>query len=242
VTTISEFSKREILRYLPVSADRVHVTPLAASEVFGTPLGTQDLKSRLRRLLPGVGDFFLCVANTYPHKQLHIIVEAMARLPEPMRYPLVLVGKPRLGEPAFQSALDRTRLRGGLIRLPRVSPEDLRAIYQGTALFLFPSVYEGFGLPVLEAMASGAVVVTTREGAIPEVAGGTVRYFEAGQASDLAKQIEEALSWSPGRREAWAASARARAAGFTWRRTADLTVAAFEAALGMPAKKPADHG
>ena len=126
---------------------------------------------------------------------MHALIESFGQILEKIPHQLVLVGKPRLGEPEVQKALRRMPDPSRIQRLLRVDYEDLFALYQGADLFVFPSLYEGFGLPVLEAMMSGVPVLTTRCGSIPEVGGDKVCYFDPTSSTDLARQIIQIVSW-----------------------------------------------
>jgi glycosyltransferase involved in cell wall biosynthesis len=118
-----------------------------------------------------------------------------------------------------------------------VPPGDLPALYAGAACFVFPSVYEGFGLPVLEAMAAGAPVVASRVGAIPEVAGDAALLVDAAQPAALAEAIEAVLA-DRGLRAQLVERGRARARAFSWEATARRTLAVYEAVHGRGRVEP----
>ena len=109
------------------------------------------------------------------------------------------------------------------VRLDYASRADLAALYRAADLLLFPSRYEGFGLPVLEAMSAGLPVVAAREGSVPEVAGDAAVYARAGDPEDFARAARGILS-DPAARARLAEAGRARAALFSWRRTAERTL------------------
>lgn len=220
VIAISEFSKAEVTRHTGISGDRISVTPLAASEEFSRERPAAEA---------GVPrPYVLCVANTYPHKNVHALVEAYAAAQKDIPHHLVLVGKPRLGEHLTTAAIGKIADPTRLHRIEILSRERLIALYQHAALFVFPSFYEGFGLPVLEAMMAGAPVLTTRCGSIPEVGGDAVDYFDPGKPGDLADRMRSLLTGAENK----TARARARAMTFTWAKTAELTLAALRRAAG----------
>jgi glycosyltransferase involved in cell wall biosynthesis len=219
VLTISRFSKQEIMRATGYPGERIQVTPLGVDPAFG-----QEESSRPRQI---TAPYILCVANSYPHKNLHSLAAAFRQIAGSIPHHLVLVGKPRLGEPALLQELE-TIPAERIHRLSGLSRPDLIRLYHDAALFVFPSLYEGFGLPVLEAMAAGTPVVTTREGSIPEVGGDDVIYANGRNPSELAGRILEVLGWSESERQQHIRSARIQAGRFHWDFTADATVAAWK--------------
>lgn len=249
IITISEFSKREIIKHTGCPAERIAVTHLGVDPGFGealiniqrstsnAQLSSEALNTHV--LEPATSQpstinhspFLLSVANSYPHKNLDRLVDAFALIADQIPHQLVLVGRPRLGEPALLRALEKVP-PGRVRRIAGLSREELISLYQSADLFVFPSLYEGFGLPVLEAMMAGVPVVTTREGSIPEVGGDEVTYSDGRDPADLAAKILEAIHQSPESRQIRAQSARTRAAAFTWSVAAEKTAAAWQAAVG----------
>lgn len=226
VIAISEFSKAEIVRHTRLSAYQIDVTPLAANPAFCRLRPENDAG------IPG--PYLLCVANTYPHKNVHALAEAYAALQNHIPHHLVLVGKPRLGEPRAAAAIKKIADSTRLHRLEGVSQERLIALYQRASLFVFPSFYEGFGLPVLEAMLAGTPVLAARCGAIPEVGGDTIDYFDPRKPGDLTARIAALLTHPENK----TARARARALTFTWTQTAELTLATFRRVAKRPGPLP----
>ncbi|MEI7436400.1 MAG: glycosyltransferase family 1 protein [bacterium] len=227
ILTISEFSRTELLRFTPARAGRIVVTPLGVDPVFATPIPADVRAQRLAGLVTGATPYLLCVANSYPHKNLPLLVEAFASAARTIPHQLVLVGRPRRGEPALEQALAASGLAPRIVRLAGMSRAGLAALYQGAEAFVFPSLYEGFGLPVLEAMAAGAPVITTREGALPEVGGEAVTCISGRDPAALSGAICSVVAWSPEFRARHVAVARARALTFTWAATAGRTFAAL---------------
>ncbi|MGD1151794.1 MAG: glycosyltransferase family 1 protein [Syntrophales bacterium] len=224
ILAISEFSRREILTFTGAREETVRAVHLAADPVFAQPLPEDIKRQRLKSLLSSEKPYILCIANTYPHKNVHALVEAFGQLLEKIPHQLVLVGKPRLGEPEVLTALHSVPDASRVQRLLQVDYKDLFALYQGADLFVFPSLYEGFGLPVLEAMMSGVPVLTTRCGSIPEVGGDKVCYFDQASSTDLARQMLHIVSWKSDYRKNQIMEAQKRACQFSWNQTAAKTI------------------
>lgn len=229
VMTLSEFSREQIVAYTGCARSKIVPIHLAAGPEFAQVQGEEGV-SRRRALVPDK-PYILCVAHTYPHKNVHSLVEAFGRLLGRSEHVLVLVGRERRGEPLVAQALAGLEDPMRVVRLQGLARPDLIALYQGADLFVFPSLYEGFGLPVLEAMSAGVPVVTADRGPMRELGGDAVRYCD-GAPQGLAGAIAETLAQTPAVREAWIQRARKRAAEFSWERAAELTVRVLCEAAG----------
>ena len=228
---VSHFAATEINHFLKIPMANIHATPSATDPCFLTPLDETERRKRLENL--GLGDrpFVLAVSNTYPHKQMHLAVEAFAALKDEIPHMLVVVGQPRLGEPRVESAIAEADAGDRILRINYLDRGDLIALYQNADVFVFPSVYEGFGLPVLEALSAGTPVVSTRSASIPEVGGDCVAYFEPGALDGLVVQLREILAWDETQKRVFADAARIHVGGFNWQRTARQTMTCFEEAI-----------
>lgn len=188
------------LRHVPLGVD-VERAPLA--EV-----------ARVRALYRLPERYLLFVGTIEPRKNLRGLARAVALLDDPI--PLVVAGADGWGDAGAD-------LIGDVTFLGFVPNEDLRGLYAGAHVFCYPSELEGYGLPVLEAMAQGAPVVTSMDTATEEAAGGAAVLVDASDVGDIARGITEAIA----RRIELDALGRQRAANATWMRTAELTAAAY---------------
>jgi alpha-1,3-rhamnosyl/mannosyltransferase len=171
----------------------------------------------------------LAVGTLEPRKNLPRLVNAYRRLPEELqaRHPLVVVGK--LGWQVGET-IEALRLLGDRCRaLGHVSDADLAELYRRCAVFCYPSLGEGFGLPLLEAMTCGAPVITSNHSSLPEVGGDAVEYVDPTSVAGIASALEGLLR-DPARRLELAARGRARAGAYSWERTAQTVLHVLTAA------------
>ncbi len=195
----------------PRAERKARVVPLAADERFGIPLAPDDLEA-VRRRYELEAEFVLCTGTLEPRKNLERVIEAHAGLARSVQ--LALVG-PRGWE--FEPILEAAS-RDGVRVLGQVPDEDLRALYQACTVFCYPSLYEGFGLPLLEAMSAGAPCVTSSVSSLPEVGGAAVRYVDPRDVAQIRKAIDGLLASEEERAEL-GARAKERAHEFSWDRT-----------------------
>ncbi|MCX7683881.1 MAG: glycosyltransferase family 4 protein [Acetobacteraceae bacterium] len=228
INTISEFSRREIVELLAVPPERVAVTTPGVDPLFRAPPSPEEDRAALMRLGLDAGRYLLAVGTLEPRKNLATLVAAYAGLPPEAqaRAPLVLAGQPGWGDLRLPAEAARL-VAAGRIRFPGYLPGPaLRALYRGTALFLFPSLYEGFGLPVLEALACGAPVAVSGGTAMEEAAGDAASRLPA-QDSGAWREAMRAAIEAPDLSEAARAARIAWARRFDWAETARATLALY---------------
>ena len=233
VITISQAAAVEIAEELSVPPERIDVIHLG-----GRPIGRATPELELRRRF-GLMErpLILSVSARRPHKNLLRLVEAFARLsadPVPM---LVLPGY----ETAFEDELRRRAADLGVAErvsfLNWVSDEDLEGLYAAAACFAFPSLAEGFGLPVLEAMQRGVPVACSNAGPLPEIAGEAALYFDPLDVGEITEALSDLLR-DARLREDLATAGRRRARSFTWDQAARETVESYERAWAGSATTP----
>jgi alpha-1,3-rhamnosyl/mannosyltransferase len=218
---ISESTAEALTARFPRTAGRVTVTPLAVpSDLAGEPPADGGE-------LPE--QFVLAVGTLEPRKNLPRLVRAYARLPRELQDANQLLVVGRAGWEAGET-LNAVRGLGDRCRLLGYVPDaELARLYSRCTVFCYPSLGEGFGLPVLEAMHAGAAVVTSANSSLPEVGGDAVEYVDPLDEASIAAGMERLLR-DPDRRAELSARAADRARGFSWERTAELTLAALERA------------
>jgi glycosyltransferase involved in cell wall biosynthesis len=228
IIAVSEATRAEVLARFRLPPDRVVVVPEAAPAEFTPPPAPALAAVRARYGL--ARPYVLFVGFLEPKKNLGTLLEAIARLRRMGAWDsteLVVVGAPGWGpDPARQ--VDALGLAGAVRFVGPAPDADLPALYGGALAFAFPSLWEGFGLPVLEAMATGAPVVASNRGALPEVTAGAALLVEP-TAAPLAEALGQLLADAP-LRERLRAAGLARAAEFSWARTARETLAVYRAA------------
>lgn len=220
----SKNTKQDIINYLGTRPEKIKVIPLAASEIFQKIHNREELdRVKLKYSLPE--EYMLFVGTIEPRKNLERLLKAYKQVIDrrtDLPHQLVMVG--RLGW-LYKDILriyhdlgmgNRVKLLG------YVDEEDMSAIYNGAALFVYPSLYEGFGLPVLEAMACGIPVITSNISSLPEVAGNCCHLVNPLDVEELAYAIERILE-SPTLQGQMAKAGLARSREFSWRRTAEET-------------------
>jgi len=224
VLTISESVARDVESLLPAS--RGKVTPVRSGVDPKSFAMTDAEAARLREARGVRSPYFLCVGNLTRRKNIPVLLDAYAAVREKSGAALVLVGAPEFGARGILGAVSRA---AGVTYLGRVPEADLAALYRGALAFVYPSEDEGFGLPVLEAMASRVPVVTTTGGALPEAVGDAGLLVPPGAVGPLAEALAR-IAAEPALREACVAKGLARVAEFSWDRTAEETVRVYEKA------------
>jgi glycosyltransferase involved in cell wall biosynthesis len=223
IITPSEQIKSEVCEHLKIHPDKVFATPLAPRGIF-TPASGAETDETRRRL--GIeNEFLLFVGTIEPRKNLATLVRAFEEVlrTTDLRPQLVVAGQVGWKSEELLSQLERSSARAHIKRIGFVSDEDLRALYSSCSAFVYPSIYEGFGLPPLEAMACGAPVVASP---VPSINESVARVTSATDFRDLARIVVELLS-DPELRRSLSERGLTHAREFSWARTAALTREAY---------------
>jgi glycosyltransferase involved in cell wall biosynthesis len=228
VITSSHATKSLLIAHAQVPAEKIRVIPLGVE----SPAVLLSPEERLReraRILGGAGEMILNVGVIQTRKNTLNMLKALKLMPP--KYKLVLSGGNGFGSEAIHEFI-RTESLGNRVKLLGfVDDAQLERLYQAASVFLFPSLEEGFGIPILEAMVAGTPVVTSNVSSMPEVGGNAALYVDPHDPADIAQKVVQAVEDSV-LRTTLVEKGIDRAHEFTWRRTAQETLAVYEEVLG----------
>jgi alpha-1,3-rhamnosyl/mannosyltransferase len=231
ILTDSEFVKRELMEVFGVRPERIRPVLLGVEPLFRPQSVAETLPVLSRHALVH-GQYLLAVGTLEPRKNLQVAMQAYMQLPPAMRrqYPLVLVGMTGWHTSALEAQMAPLISAGEVRQLGYVSRTDLATVIAGALTLIYPSIYEGFGLPPLEAMACGVPVIASDVSSLPEVVGDTGLLINP-QDSDAVAQAIQLLVMDPAVRATLATKALARSKEFTWERCVEQTVGAYRQVL-----------
>ncbi|MCB1581828.1 MAG: glycosyltransferase family 1 protein [Marinicella sp.] len=228
LVTPSEHVKQEIIEHYAFPTEQIHVTPLGVNAGF-KPYTETEVAATLQKHQLSYQQFILSVATTEPRKNLNRLLLAYTQLPKNLRstYPLVLAGSTGWLNQDLQQQIRQLVKQGQIISLGYLSQTQLQHLYAAAQLTAFPSLYEGFGLPIIESMASGTAVLTSQNSAMQEVARGYAKLCDPYDIESIQAALEQAIS-----DDTWLNNAKQtgleHAQQYTWQRCAELTIKAYE--------------
>jgi glycosyltransferase involved in cell wall biosynthesis len=225
VITPTRLGARDIARHMGADPAKIHVTPYAYNE--RCRMFDEDLTAVVRARLKLPERFMLFVGGIFPIKNFGNIVRAYARIHNQIAHKLVVVGFRRWGYSEDLQLIDELDQRDNVVFTDYLPDDELAAIYNLADVLVSPSLYEGFGIPALEAMASGCPVVTTKTGCVPEVVDGAALLVDPSNPQEIADAVHRALTDVP-LREQLIQKGLQRVKEFSWERCARQTVAVFE--------------
>jgi alpha-1,3-rhamnosyl/mannosyltransferase len=231
VITDASYTRDEIIHEFGISPDRITAIPLGARDIF-RPRSRDECTPVLKLRGLDYRSFVLCVGTLEPRKNLEFIIRTYVEMPIAFRerHPLVLVGMKGWLTSSIESTM-RPLVSAGQVRpLGFTSDSDLAALYAGAMVLVYPSLYEGFGLPPLEAMACGTPVIVSNRATLPEVVGQAGEQIEPTDAAQLAFLLER-LADDPKHWEGRARACLQRATEFSWERCARETLAVYRKVL-----------
>lgn len=231
--TDSEYTRQELAQYFSWPIEKIHAVPLASAGEF-YPRSASELLPVLTRYGLKVGEYSLFVGTIEPRKNIIALLDAYSQLPLPLRqrWPLVLSGYQGWRSEAIHLRIQQAEREGWARYLGFTPAEDLPVLFAGARLFAFPSLYEGFGLPVLEAMASGVPVVCSNSSSLPEVAGDAALTCNPDDVNSLSDYLLRLLQDNE-LRSRMIADGLAQSDRFSWKRCASETIRVYQKVLGI---------
>jgi len=223
IITVSEAEKERIIEVLGIPAEKIIVTHLGVDPSFAAEFAP-EAAAEVRRRYQLPERYLLNVGTISRKKNIENLVKAYQRVKEndPETMPLVIAGRSGPGMPSSWP--------DGVIRLPYIHHRELPVLYRDATAFLFPSRFESFGLPVLEAMASGVPVITSDKWSMPEIAGGAAILVDPDDVAGLAGALERLLK-EPQLRDELRSKGKKRAGDFSWERCARNTMEIYDKIL-----------
>lgn len=219
----SQNTKEDVIKFLEISQDKISVVHLAAGDQF-RPIESEKIESILEKHKIKK-PYILSVATQEPRKNIQNLLDVFKKINENLKYKnqnlqLVLTGKFGWGE--------NLKFQENVIATDYVTDDDLVALYSGCRVFVYPSLYEGFGLPVLEAMACGAPVITSKNSSMAEIAKDTAILVDPRSEGQLKNAIEMALDLKLADYQKFVNASLTRARKFSWSKTAKQTLALYK--------------
>ena len=232
IITVSQLSKEDIVRYLNVDPALIHVTHEAVSSFF-QPVVTSEQSRSFRTKYGLDSKFILAIGSSDPRKNIAALVNAYALLPESLRaeYHLAIVWTASVLATSISKIIQDLGIDQFVHFLFQVPNEDLVVLYNEASLFVFPSLYEGFGLPVLEAMACGTPVIAANTSSIPEVAGDAALLVDARDTKGISNAMAQVLTDEKLASEMVEKGLR-RNAMFSWEKCARETLVVYTGVMG----------
>ncbi|MFC2163457.1 glycosyltransferase family 4 protein [Acidobacteriota bacterium] len=231
IVTISQFTKDQVLQRFTLDAAKVHVVHLGVSHDSWTSV-TQDEIETVRKRYNLPPSFILFVGAFEPRKNLIRLLEAVKTVHDTReKIPLVLVGRAGQDSTRLVTKIEELNLQEHVVFLGYMEERDLRCVYRLATLFVFPSLREGFGLPLLEAMVSHTPIAASMAPALPEILQNAALFFDPNDPEDIAEKITRLLN-DEELQEALIAKGRQRVLDFSWDKTAEKTLAIYRAVAG----------
>ena len=221
VIAISESTKRSITKHYGTPADKITVVPPSVDHTQYQPSSPEAIK-QVRAKYGIARDYMLYLGTLEPRKNIVRIVAAYQALPVELRdrYQLVLAGGSGWGSEDIQAAINQVDAKN-LVRTGYVADPDIAALYSGATVFIYPSIYEGWGMQVLEAMACGVPVLTANNSSLPEAGGDAAAYVDATDQNDINTRLQNLLE-DPKERAAMVKRGLTYAKQFSWEKSGQI--------------------
>jgi len=242
ILTASDFSRTAIERHYPAARGKTEVIYYAVASHF-RPMPKEQARERVRERIGTSAPFLLNVGDLQPRKNQAGLIRAFEEFVRnnPSRpHHLVVAGQSKFDGQVVRQAAAKSSVASRIHFTGYVDDDFLRLLYNACELFVFPSFYEGFGIPILEAMACGCAVACAKTSAMPEVADGAAIFFDPRSTTEMARAIQD-IVLNPEMRLRLERLGQARAASFSWERTATQTLDVYYDVAGSPRSVHAQH-
>ena len=228
IITVSEFSKKDILRFFPIDPDKIHVTPLAANSKF-KPMDKEICKNLIKGKYNIPGNFLLYMGGFSDRKNVHSLIEAFSKLYNNLNEDiyLVLLGSYRDSSQKLVTLVNSLGMKDRIIFAGFIPEDDVPVFYNASIGFVYPSFYEGFGLPPLEAMHCGTPVITSNLTSIPEVVGDSGILINPYNINELIDAMGNLVT-NKSLQDELSLKGLNKAKQFSWESTAINTLKAYE--------------
>jgi glycosyltransferase involved in cell wall biosynthesis len=228
IITVSEWSKKDILKFFPIDESKVHVTPLAADKKY-MPLDREKCKVELKNKYNITKPFILYIGGFSPRKNVKALLIAFSQVFSKLKieHQLVIVGATKDDGNYLSKMSSSLDVSSNIIFTGFVPEDDLPNLYNSCEAFVYPSLYEGFGLPPLEAMSCGTPVITSNISSIPEVVGDSGILIDPFSTVSLIEALELVLNDDKKKQEL-REKGLARASEYSWRKTAEQTLEVYK--------------
>lgn len=221
ILTVSQNTKKDLIKYFKVNPDKIEVIYIGAGEEFKEEKEEEYSYLYKKYNINKKDKILMYVGNLKPHKNLEKLLEAFSLLDNKEKYKLLLVGKAFSNYSNIIKREEELKIKDYIIHTGVVDQKELVDLYNLTDLFIFPSLYEGFGLPVIEALACATPVIASNVSSIPEVGGKEIGYFDPRNEKEIKKQIEKYTNKKITKEEKEKYINRAKF--FDWKKTASKT-------------------
>lgn len=226
IITYSDSTKKDVIEFLNINEKKISVIPLGVEEKF-KPASEKEIK-KIKADLGLPDNYIITLGTLQPRKNLEALIDAFARLKKDKAIPhkLVVVGEEGWNNERLLTKLDRLDIAEDIVITGFIEDNQLPSLYSGATALVYPSLYEGFGLPVLEAMACGVPVACSNTSSLPEVAGEAALLFDPTDVDQIYSSMQELLSDDRLRNNLSEVGIK-RARHFTWEKTAKQTLSLY---------------
>jgi len=222
ILTPSQWVKKDIMRFYNVPSKKIIVTPEAAVDIYNQPQNFKTSASKLK--IP----YLIFVGNTYPHKNIPQLIKAVQIINQQKKLKLIIITARDVFYQRLRNDIRKLNAQSVIKIKGFVSDKELKSFYYHSLAFITPSLLEGFGLPGIEAMASGTVVLSSDKASLPEIYAKSAIYFNPDDLEDIVKKINKVINFSAQHRQKIIKKGQKHAQKYSWQNTAEKTLNAYQ--------------